>query len=92
MPDSDNSAELVSEAELVKLSELLRDFEGASDPRSQKCREANAQFNTLVSNIYFERINPRTEFKEWTSSQFYSVVRNECRARLDNSGPRFLCP
>ena len=91
MSEPEDSRELISEEKLVTLTKLFRDFEGCGDPLSRECKEAKLQFNKLVSDLYFERIHPLEEFKDWTSSQFHSVIRNQCRARLRNSGPPFPC-
>ena len=92
MPHSENSGGLISEEELVVLTDLFGEFEGAPDPRSQKCKEAKIDFNNLVSELYFKRVQPLPEYQEWTSSQFHSVIRNACRGRLSQTGPRFPCP
>jgi hypothetical protein len=91
MPEPENSEPIISEEELVKLTDLFRDFEGCGEPLSRACKEAKLAFSKRVSDLYFERIEPRQEFKEWTSSQFHSVIRNQCRERLHNSGPSFPC-
>lgn len=38
----------VSADELACLTELFRQFEGAADPLSVSCREAESEFNSLV--------------------------------------------
>jgi hypothetical protein len=89
MPDSESSPELISEEDLVGLTKLFRDFEGCGEPFSRTYKEAKLAFQNRVSEIYFDRIEPNPDFKEWTSSQFHSVIRNICRERLFNSGPQF---
>jgi hypothetical protein len=92
MPESENSGWIVSDEELTALTDLFAQFEGAADPLSQSCKEAKNAFHDQISALYFERIEPRAEFKEWTSSQFFSVIRNQCRTRLKSHGSKYLCP
>ena len=48
----------VSADELNRLAELFRQFEGAADPLSVPCREAESEFNSLVERIYHEKVEP----------------------------------
>jgi hypothetical protein len=85
MPDSPDP--IVSETELTILTDLFREFEGASDPRALRCREAEIQFNSILSQIYAERISPdptlvAEDGKRISYSSFMSYARNECRKRL----------
>ena len=91
MSEQSDSGGLISEQELVVLTNLFLAFEGCPYPLSQKCKEAKNDFNSMVSKLYFERIAPRPDLKDYASSQFYSAIRNVCRQRL-GSGPEFPCP
>ena len=46
----------LSPDELNRLVELFRQFEGAGDPLSVPCREAESDFNSLVEQIYQDKI------------------------------------
>jgi hypothetical protein len=66
---------------------LFREFEGASDPRAIRCREAEIEFNSILSEIYLKRIAPdqtliTEDGKRISYSAFMSFARNECRKRL----------
>lgn len=89
MSDNTSSGGIVSEPELALLTELFRRLEGASDPRSLIQREAEAEFNSIVSKIYQERIEPN--FQSVTFSLFKSAVRRRCRLRANREDPRFPC-
>src|SRR5438132_10528027 len=77
----------VSEEELATLTELFVRFEGASDPRCLPAREAEAQFNALLEQIYVEKVAPR--FSSITRSQFRSYARLQCRLRVRGEGPPY---
>ena len=83
------TAWVVSEDELNHLTDLFREFEGATDPRSIKCREAEVEFNSFIDRLYREKVEPR--FKSITVSRFRSFARNECRLRLSRQSPPFPC-
>ncbi len=51
MPEDTGSTRVISDDELTGLTELLCQFEGASDPRSIKSREAEVQFNSLLDEL-----------------------------------------
>jgi hypothetical protein len=86
MPEGRNSPELVSIAELTRLSELFLRFEGAATPYAPDAREARAEFDRLVENIYRERVYP-VHKDQITSITFYSLVRNQCRVILSRRPP-----
>lgn len=92
MLEPSDSSGIISEEELGILCDLFRAFEGALDPEGQIARDAKSSFHEMVGKIYFNRVEPRKEFKEFTSSQFRSMVRNICRRRIASEGPEFLCP
>lgn len=79
----------VSADELKRLAELFRQFEGAADPISVACREAESEFNSLVEKIYHERVAPA--FTSITLSKFRSFTRIQCRWRISREGPPFPC-
>ena len=79
----------VSADELKRLAELFRQFEGAADPLSVSCREAESEFNSLVEKIYRDKVAPA--FASVTLSKFRSFTRNQCRLRISREGPPFPC-
>ena len=79
----------VSEDELVALTNLFAQFEGASDPLSVQCREAESSFNSLLDKIYSEKVS--LHFTSVSSSQFRSYARYICRQRNFKQGPPFPC-
>ena len=81
---------IVSEDELAQLTDLFRQFEGAADPRPNRCKELEFEFNALVEKIYEEKVKPA--FSEITFSLFRSYTRNRCRIRLAREGPPYPCP
>jgi hypothetical protein len=83
------SGGIVSEDELVRLTELFLKFEGATDPLSNRCREAESAFNSLVETIYRQKVKPA--YDSITFSQLRSYVRNVCRIRISKQGPPFPC-
>ena len=83
------SGGLISEAELNRLAELFQRIEGAFDPLSNTCREAEWEFNSLVEKIYSERVQP--SFQSISLPQFRSFTRNYCRSRIAGQGPPFPC-
>jgi hypothetical protein len=80
---------IVSADELNRLPELFRQFEGAADPLSVPCREAESEFNSLVERIYRDKVEPA--FTSITLSKFRSYTRNYCRLRISREGPPFPC-
>ena len=89
MPEP-SSEGIVSEPELVLLTDLFRRFEGAADPFSLDCKNARAEFYDILRGIYVEKVKP--EFIEIDFSIFVSMTRRQCRERLSRSGPPFPCP
>ena len=77
----------ISEDEIIRLVNLFQQFEGADDPLSNECREAESSFNSLVEQIYIEKV--KTAFDSLTLTQFRSYTRNYCRKRLSGEGPPF---
>ena len=61
MPDPDSEG-IVSESELIYLTEFFRQFEGATDPFSSSCGNARRVFYDTLRNIYFGRV--RSEFTD----------------------------
>jgi hypothetical protein len=56
MPD--HTSGVISKDEINQLVDLFRQFEGASDPLSVACREAEVQFNSLIEKLYAEKVSP----------------------------------
>lgn len=84
-----SSGGVVSEDDLVRLTDLFLKFEGATDPLSNQCQEAESEFNALLEKIYFEKVKP--VFSAITFFQFRSHTRNVCRLRISKQGPPFPC-
>jgi hypothetical protein len=59
MPENTGAEGTISGEELTQLTDLFRRFEGASDPTAVACREAEAEFNALVSELYEGKVAPR---------------------------------
>ncbi len=89
MCDQSNSGGIISEEELAGLTSLFIQFEGASDPLSNQCKEAQFMFNARVEKIFEEKVKPR--YAALTLSLFRSAVRKECRLRASKQGPPFPC-
>lgn len=87
MREADPSEWTVPEDELTHLTRLLIQFEGASDPRSVRCREAEVEFNTWIGTTYRQKVAPK--FSSLTLSQFRSFTRNQCPLRASKQGPPF---
>ena len=88
MPDTDSGG-IVSEEELVILTDLFLRFEGATDPLSADCQSAKGHFYLLLRDIYVERVRP--QFTNIDFSIFASMIRRKCRERLAQQGPPFPC-
>jgi hypothetical protein len=89
MHEDTSSGGVVSEDELVRLTELFVKFEGATDPLSNHCRESESEFNSLIETIYLEKV--RLAVSSITFSQFRSYTRNICRIRASKQVPPFPC-
>jgi hypothetical protein len=79
---------IVSEQELITLTDLFCLFEGATHPQATSVKEARATFDSMVEHIYWDKVYPAYK-DEVTSTSFYSAVRSQCRARVLD---RFHCP
>jgi hypothetical protein len=79
----------LSADELNHLAELFRQFEGAGDPLSMPCREAESEFNSFLEQIYRDKIASMSA--SVTLPQFRSYARNYCRQRISREGPPFPC-
>ena len=89
MPEDASSEWTISDDELKRLTEVFCQFEGASDPRAVKCREAEAEFNSLLDGLYQTKVRPR--FQSISFRQFRSFTRNQCRIRSAKMDPPFPC-
>lgn len=90
MPEQPDSGGAISEDELKRLTDLFIQFEGASDPRSIECREAEAEFDSLLDLLYREKVEPK--FKSLDRLLFRSHTRRLCRTRADHLIQKFHCP
>ena len=79
----------VSPAELTRLTGLFIQFEGAADPTSRECREAESEFNSLLEQLFREKVEPK--FQSLTLHQFRRFARNECRKRASKEGGNYPC-
>jgi len=89
MSEDNPAIGLVSEDDLNRLTELFRQIEGAFDPLSDACREAEWEFNSLIEKIHTEIVKPN--FQSVSITQFRCFTRNYCRARISRQGPPFPC-
>lgn len=89
MPEDSGSEGIVSEAELVQLTALFRQSEGAPNPLSDQAQHAKHNFNSLARHIYVTKVKPK--FIEIDFSMFLSLLRNQCRSRAFRQGPQFPC-
>ena len=80
----------VSDAELSRLCDLFSQFEGATDPLSLKCKEAESAFNSLVEEIYLMKV--KEKFSSLSLSAFRSHARNVCRKRVSAQTREFPSP
>jgi hypothetical protein len=83
------SGGIICENDVNRLVALFLQFEGASDPLSIACKEAEQQFNALVEKLYTEQVVPN--FQSITLIQFRSFARRHCRACLARSGRPHPC-
>ena len=89
MPEDAGSEGTVSDEDLTQLTDLFCQFEGASDPRAIKCREAEAEFNSRLEELYRTKVASR--FQSISFHQFRSFTRNQCRIRSAKMVPPFPC-
>lgn len=76
---------IVSDDELTRLTDLFIRFEGASDPRSINCREAESEFNASIERLYLEKVAPK--FQSLTLAHFRCYARYQCRLRASKGHP-----
>ena len=88
--DESSSAGVVSEDELSRLTNLFVLFEGAPDPLSRECREAQSEFDSLVNKLYEEKVKPN--FKSIQHFHFRKAVRYRCRLRASKAASISHCP
>ena len=79
----------VSPDELSRLTGLFIQFEGAADPTSRECREAESEFNSLVERLFQEKVEPN--FQSLTLHHFRRFARNECRKRASKESGNYPC-
>jgi hypothetical protein len=63
-----DSGGIVSGDDISRLADLFLQFEGASNPLSGACKEAEQSFDTLVESLYREKVSP--QFQSITLIQF----------------------
>jgi hypothetical protein len=79
----------VSADELTRLTALFIQFEGAADPTSRECREAESDFNSLIEQLFREKVEPK--YQSVTLHQFRRFARNQCRLRASRGSSEFPC-
>jgi hypothetical protein len=89
MPEESPTAWIISEDDLKVLTDLFGKFERAFDPRSLECREAESSFNSLIEQLYQQKVVPK--FGSITLASFRSYARQECRLRMVKEAPPFPC-
>ena len=87
MPD--DTGGIVSSDELDRLADLFLRFEGAPDPTSLACKEAEQQFDSFVASLYAQKI--ASKYQAITLPKFRIYVRNYCRKLIAKQGPRYPC-
>lgn len=85
MPD--DAGGLISAGDLNRLVDLYLLFEGALDPFSVECKEAEAQFDSLIEKMHREKV--LSNYPSLTLSDFRSHARIICRLRVAKQGPPF---
>jgi hypothetical protein len=87
MPD--DAGGIISSDEIDRLADLFSRFEGATDPTSVACKEAEQEFDSLVALLYTQKVAPK--YQTITLPKFRSYVRNYCRKRIAKQGPSYPC-
>jgi hypothetical protein len=86
MPDSSG---IISRADLDRLADLFGQYDGAIDPLSDACQDAEYQFNALIEQLYTEKV---TSSKPSVSlSEFRCYSRRACRLILAKRGAPYPC-
>jgi hypothetical protein len=80
---------IVSEDDLARLTNLFRQFEGATDPLSEQCREAEAGFHSLIEQIYENKV--KATYPKLPLSHFHGHARLLCRKRIAKEDRPFPC-
>jgi hypothetical protein len=80
---------IISKDDLNQRSDLFSRFEGALDPLSPDCKDAEYQFNALVQHLHLKKVKPVLQTISLT--QFHCEVRNQCRKVVSKRGPRYTC-
>ena len=71
----------VSPDDIARLAELFDRFQYADDPNSASCKEAEIQFNGLVSQLYEDCVRPY--YASLTFVHFRGEVISECKRSLN---------
>jgi hypothetical protein len=86
MPDSSG---IISRDELKQLADFFARYDGALDPLSADCQDAEYQFNALVEKLHIEKVRP--VMQTISLSQFRCAVRQKCRLIVSKQGPSYPC-
>ncbi|MBI5386712.1 MAG: hypothetical protein HZA90_18730 [Verrucomicrobia bacterium] len=76
---------LVSRDEIAQLAALFDRFEFAFDPRATATKEAESDFDNLVTKLFEERV--RAEHPEVSFTTFYCRIKTHCRIYLRKNAP-----
>jgi hypothetical protein len=87
MPD--DSGGIISRDDLDRLVDLFGRYEGALDPLSDDCLDAEYQFNALVEKLHTDNVLPAKQ--SISLSDFRSYTRRKCRLIVSAKGPRYPC-
>ncbi len=86
MPDSSG---IISRDELNRLVDLFGQYDGALDPLSTACQDAEYQFNALLEKLHTEKV--LTTKPSISLSEFRCYARRQCRLSLAKKGPPYPC-
>lgn len=87
MPD--DSGGIICGSDVNRLVDLFLQFEGASNPLSIACKEAEQQFDALVEKLYAEKVAPNFQFI--TLVQFRIYTRKHCRQIAASNTRPYSC-
>jgi hypothetical protein len=81
MPEPPDARRTVSASDIARLAEWFDRFQYADDPNSAQCKEAEIQFNSLISRLYEDCVRPY--YHSITLSHFRGKVVSECKRYLN---------
>ena len=87
----DDSAGIICASDISQLLDLFLQFEGAIDPLSKACQEAERTFDALVERLHADKVLPDPQFKTVNLVQFRGHVRVKCRQLASKSIRQYSC-